>query len=61
MTRDAEQLQSLVIVRCRNGYEATARFTNPLHDFIVMHEYKWGIYSAIARLMRDGGRRHGRR
>lgn len=63
MSRDTATLQSIVIVRMREGYEAVARFSNPLDDFILSHEYKGALYSMISRAMYapERRRRHARR
>lgn len=59
--RNIDALQSIVIVRCGNGYEATARFADPKHDFIVSHEYKGSVYSLINRMLYPPARRKYRR
>jgi hypothetical protein len=45
--RRADDLLSIVIVRGRNGFEATVRFKNPVHDFIMYRRSRQLIYMRL--------------
>lgn len=48
------QLQSVVLVRCGNGYEAVARFSNPKLDFVQRHRSREALLMVLERKILGG-------